>query len=349
VAEPATDTDRVVFLGDSITDAFVYPRLVRQALLTPGLTAPTFTCAGVGGDTVWAMRRRLQRDVLAYRPQLVVLNTGVNDLFQDVPLKEFEAHLLAIVSELRRARAKLMLLTTLVLGGAYAERNAELAGYDEVIRRLAMTQSHALADVHALLLDAQRRSERVLDADDVHPNLAGHRLFARAVLDAMGHAALPVPDHLDDPLLPGTVGPWHIGPAPLKAQRLDAETATSLQPGPDWVRVAVPESQPFEPWLQEANRRTGFVQALDRFFPDSKKLRGVAEVACETPGTAFLNTGGYLLSAWLNGEQIFRSRGWTGYHAGKERVPVSLKAGTNRLVIESGMDFFVSLTDSDRW
>jgi len=341
--------DRIVFLGDSITDAFIYPRLVRQALVTAGLSAPTFTCAGVGGDTVWGMRRRLKRDVLSYGPAMVVLNGGVNDLFQDVPLAEFEAHLLAIVAELRRAGARLILVTTPVLGGGYEERNAELIEYDAVIRRLAATQGHPLADAGFLLRTAEASGERVLDEDDVHPNFAGHRLFARAALDAMGHGALPVPEELDVEGMPGTVGPWLIGAAPPRARLLDAESATALKPAPDWVRVDVPETAPFAHWEYEVNRRTGFVQALDRHFPDAKKFRGVAEVVSDAPRRAFVNTGGYLLSAWVNGERVFRSRGWTGYHAGKERLPVTLEAGGNRIVIEVGADFFLSLTETGAW
>jgi len=349
VAQRDEIPERVVFLGDSIADSFVYPRLARQGLTEAGIAAPVFTCAGVGGDTVWAMRRRLERDVLHYAPQTVVLNGGVNDLFQDVPLGEFETHLLAILAELRRAGTALILVTPSILGGEYAERNAGLLPYDDVIRRIAETKGHPLADAGFALRTAAGEGQTVIDEDEVHPNLLGHRLFARVVLDAMGHPEIPVPDALDVEPMPGTVESWCLGPAPLKSRLLDADAVAALAPEADWVEVDVPERAAFPHWEQEVRRRTGFVQALGRFFPEAKKFRGVADVVCEAPRKAFVNTGGYLLSAWLNGERFFRSRGWTGYHAGKERIPVALVEGANRLVVETGADFFLSLTDTDLW
>ena len=53
---------------------------------------------------------------------------------------------------------------------------------------------------------------------------------------------------------------------------------------------------------------------------------------------------------WLNGEKVYDIKErWTGWHAGKERVPVELRAGENTLAIEALDGFFVSLTDDRDW
>jgi hypothetical protein len=47
---------------------------------------------------------------------------------------------------------------------------------------------------------------------------------------------------------------------------------------------------------------------------------------------------------WLDGVQVWRSTAWTGWHAGKERIPVDLAAGPHRLVVEAEGAFFCALT-----
>ena len=48
----------------------------------------------------------------------------------------------------------------------------------------------------------------------------------------------------------------------------------------------------------------------------------------------------------------YRGQGdaWTGFHAGKERIAVKLRAGVNRLVVETGgPHFFIGVSDEPVW
>ena len=64
--------DRIVFLGDSITEQQLYTNYVETYLATryPELRL-TFFNAGWGGDTSSGGTRRLERDVLALKPTVV--------------------------------------------------------------------------------------------------------------------------------------------------------------------------------------------------------------------------------------------------------------------------------------
>jgi hypothetical protein len=73
----------------------------------------------------------------------------------------------------------------------------------------------------------------------------------------------------------------------------------------------------------------------------------VATVESDKPACVSLNTGRAEL--WLNGKQVYRSTQSTGWHAGKERIPVDLPAGKTTVVIETGNAFFLSFTDDDAW
>ena len=80
------------------------------------------------------------------------------------------------------------------------------------------------------------------------------------------------------------------------------------------------------------------VWSLLRASLESKKSRDV-----------YLNTGADLGSLTLNGKLLWKNEGWTGWHAGKERIPARLAAGTNTLEIECGSSFFLSITGENNW
>src|SRR5438876_5404938 len=87
----AVAKQRIVFLGDSITDGHTYPLLLRQALAEAGKPVPVCINAGVAGDTAKGMRQRLERDVLGHLPTLVSLSVGINDILRGVKSADYEA------------------------------------------------------------------------------------------------------------------------------------------------------------------------------------------------------------------------------------------------------------------
>src|SRR5947209_19084336 len=88
--------ERIVLVGDSITDGHTYPQLVRQALAEAGKPVPVVINAAVAGDTARGMRRRIERDVLVHRPTLVTLSAGINDVLHQVKPADYEADVEAI-------------------------------------------------------------------------------------------------------------------------------------------------------------------------------------------------------------------------------------------------------------
>jgi lysophospholipase L1-like esterase len=75
------DGDVVVFLGDSITAARTYGKVIENYTLLryPGRKV-RFVNAGRGGDTAAGGLRRLDRDVFAHKPTVVTVAYGVNDI-----------------------------------------------------------------------------------------------------------------------------------------------------------------------------------------------------------------------------------------------------------------------------
>jgi lysophospholipase L1-like esterase len=75
------DGDTVVFLGDSITAARIYGKVIEDYTLLrfPGRHVH-FINAGIGGDTAAGGLKRLERDVFARHATLVTVAYGVNDI-----------------------------------------------------------------------------------------------------------------------------------------------------------------------------------------------------------------------------------------------------------------------------
>jgi lysophospholipase L1-like esterase len=75
------DGDTVVFLGDSITAARTYGKIIENyTLLRYPDRKVRFVNAGVGGDTAAGGLKRLERDVLAHKPTVVIVAYGINDI-----------------------------------------------------------------------------------------------------------------------------------------------------------------------------------------------------------------------------------------------------------------------------
>jgi acyl-CoA thioesterase-1 len=118
LSAPATPSAiaTVVFLGDSITHGHrlaqevAFPHRLGDALGVRAINA------GISGDTTEGGLARLDRDVLAHRPELVVVELGVNDAFGQRPRDATVANLRAITQRIRAQGAAVVLLHTSVPG-----------------------------------------------------------------------------------------------------------------------------------------------------------------------------------------------------------------------------------------
>src|SRR5690606_41343862 len=71
----------IVFFGDSITQAVVnesgYITELGKSLSSPGCE---LMGAGIGGNKVYDLYLRMEEDVLAKKPDLVIIYVGINDV-----------------------------------------------------------------------------------------------------------------------------------------------------------------------------------------------------------------------------------------------------------------------------
>jgi acyl-CoA thioesterase-1 len=157
----------VVFLGDSITSGHGLPLEVTFPHRLGALLGVPVHNAGRSGDTTAGALRRLEAEVLARRPRLVVVELGANDAFRRVPHAETLANLRAIVRRARASGSGVLLLHVSLgpLGGD---------PYRDGLRTLAREEGAWLLED---FLDGVVPS---LTTDGLHPTAEGHaRLAAR--------------------------------------------------------------------------------------------------------------------------------------------------------------------------
>ena len=214
---------RIVALGDSttncvkkagVTEATAW-RTLLAADLAKRLKRPVEAInAGVDADVAPLALKRLERDVLARKPDWVVVMLGTNDAgffrppngVADTPrvsLEEFEKTMREIIQQVRKAGAGVVLCTSVPMSGHYGLRdlpayqqnglNYLVKQYAEVTRRLARELGLPLAEVHEAFEKHAQRDAFI--PDGIHPNAEGQRLIADTILPVLERALAEAAPH----------------------------------------------------------------------------------------------------------------------------------------------------------
>jgi len=345
---PPEVLNRICFIGDSITDGDTYPQLLRTAF-EDAKKPPVLTInAGIGGDMASGMLKRLDRDVFVHRPTLVTFNAGANDAMHNVTVEDYERDVRAVAERMKQGKIPLILLTPSVLAGAVKEKGqANLDAYEAALRRVAEDYHLRIAEVNKAQAAAESNGEVQLAGDNLHPNQAGQRSIARAVMDALGYPEIPIPAKARFTLLPGILSEWKAREIP-KDQPLTDQRVAELKPDASWMTLKLPETETFsEDWLDDLRQR-GASMHLKTHFPKGGQFVAVATLESESEKQMYLHPAAEVSRVWINGNQVYLHvwpNDWTGYHIGRGEVATTLKKGTNTVVIETGPVFFISLTD----
>ncbi len=345
-------TDRVVFMGDSITDGFTYPLQIQQSLREAGKPVFIAINAGIGGDTAEGMAKRVDRDVLIYKPALVTLSVGINDILHGVTPELYKERVKSISDQLKKAGVPMMILTTTILGSKHAEKDKKLDEYNTFLRALAKENGYWLADVNALMHAARTEGKPgLMSPDDVHLEMPGYDVMARAVMDGLGYKDVPLTKNFVPPAYPGLIKDWKFKLVDGKV-RVDEKSVADIKPDADWLSFTLPDSKPAPEagWWPEHERQRGAAMTMERELGKSKLYLGYAEVDSDADKKAFINVGSYADAVWLNGKRVYKNDGqWRGWHLGRERMPIELKKGKNVLVMETGAQWLLSITDNCDW
>lgn len=206
-AATAADAPRIVALGDSITKgvrtgvaadeifSFLVERRLRER--DPGAVVIN---VGIGGERTDQALPRLDGILAEHRPTAMLVMYGTNDAYVDpgrsgprLTRDAFAANLEAIVAKLRTAGVRPILMTEPAWArGAAPDGSGEhpdirLGEYMSACRGVAKKLDVPLVDHHAAWRAAAAAGQDLGEwtTDQCHPNGAGHRVMADAILDAL--------------------------------------------------------------------------------------------------------------------------------------------------------------------
>ncbi|MEI6520442.1 MAG: GDSL-type esterase/lipase family protein [bacterium] len=339
---------RMVFFGSSTTDGNTYPTLIQQALAEAKHPVPLCINAGIGGNVAAEMLKRIDRDVLFYKPTMVIIQSGSNDVSRKVPIDDYIQTVKKIIERLQAEKILVIAVTTNIRGEKLIADEKTVVEFNDALRKLAETQNVRIADSFSLQAKARTDGKLVIENDGLHPNFLGQSLIARAILDVMGFADVPVPAKQNIKMYPGVITEWQIKPV-ADGKVLDEQSVAALAIDESWVKYKLPEIDVMTNWWLDSERQRGFAVSLSTCIGKAKRYYGIANIDAEKPRDVYLNTGAGLQTIWLNGKRVYKNVEYTGWHAGRERLPVKLQAGKNVLVIEAVDNFFLSATDVMEW
>jgi lysophospholipase L1-like esterase len=188
LGSPASGENRVVFMGNSITEGWQY-------------TCPEFFTGrpnndrGISGQTTPQMLVRFRPDVIDLKPKVVVILAGINDIAGNTgpsTLEMIEDNI-ASMSELAKAHGIKVVLSSVLPAydfpwnpGVFpAEKILTL---NQWIKKYASDNGFTYLDYYSPMVDERKGLKKEYSEDGVHPNKAGYKVMEPLVEKAIEKA-----------------------------------------------------------------------------------------------------------------------------------------------------------------
>ncbi len=327
---------RLLFVGDSLTDGSSYPDYVVNTINGACGTHIEPLNAGICGDTTAMVLARLKADVLDLKPDMVIVCIGINDMARGRTVDQFRTDLGTLVETLQAAKIRVALTLPSPLRSAGA--NKRLEAYFDVIQATATTNKLPLIDAHAEFVRQLASGKEMIGPDGAHHGKDGFAGMARAMLDGLGFKDVPVDL---------TIRPWPHALTKWEISSPIADAAKAIDPNAagGWTAFDANAAAAAMPWNDAPFPQRGAVMPII----DGKLLKpsfvlGRGTYAAASASKAQLQLGGSgPLVVWLNGKEVWRKENSHGYHPNADRVAVDLVAGENKVVVLTNYMAFVSI------
>jgi len=196
---------RIVFFGDSITQAGVgktgYITKMAEMLGTMGLASKyELIGAGIGGNKIYDLYLRHEEDVIAKKPNIVIIYVGINDVWHKTSSRtgtdadKFERFYSALIKRLQKSNIQVVICTPTVIGEKYDatnENDGDLNAYSNIIRKIAADNQCKLIDLRKSFLtyeekhNIENKASGILTTDRVHLNEAGNQFLAETMWETI--------------------------------------------------------------------------------------------------------------------------------------------------------------------
>lgn len=186
----------------------VYAVRLEQILINAGINAKVINSGKPGSHTgsvkdndrfkIAHGMDRFDTAVLRYHPDWVIICFGLNDSWVDtdsrwgksrIPLDEYRRNLSFFIDEIHHEGGRVILMAPNPVGKKFEIwRHRRVKKYADVVRKLAKSKKVFFVDTWKLFNHYVYQRHENIDAlllDGMHPNDAGHRIWANAIARIM--------------------------------------------------------------------------------------------------------------------------------------------------------------------
>jgi isoamyl acetate esterase len=194
--------DKIIFFGDSLTQLAGqeapkqhvtkgYVRIVRETLQTQHKDKNIeVDWVATGGHTVPDLLKRVDKDVIAKKPTIVVIQIGCNDA-RRIKKEDFKAGLEELIDKLEKEKIQVVLCSLTSVGEKHDGTNQDdpnLDAFAEVARGIAKAKNVPLNDLRKAFVEYWKKNNPdnkgsgLLTYDGNHWNDTGHKFVAERML-----------------------------------------------------------------------------------------------------------------------------------------------------------------------
>ncbi|MSR53644.1 MAG: G-D-S-L family lipolytic protein [Gemmataceae bacterium] len=194
--------DRIIFFGDSLTylagkeepkDKVTkgYVRIVKETLAAKHKDKKIeIDWVATGGHTVPDLIKRMEKDVLAKKPTIVVIQIGCNDA-RRIPAETFKSSLEELIDRLQKEKIQVVQCTLTSVGEKHDGTNKDdpnLEKFAEIARKVAEAKKLPLNDLRKAFVEHWKKNNPdnkgsgILTYDGNHFNNAGNKFVAEQML-----------------------------------------------------------------------------------------------------------------------------------------------------------------------
>ena len=194
---PGKNEDRVVFMGDSITDSWQNP---NYGGFFPG---KPYVDRGISGQTTPQMLIRFRPDVIALQPKVVVILAGTNDIAGNTGPMTVQAieDNLASMFDLASANGIRVVFASILPISDYEKTNegqqiiqskgrppAQISALNAWMKTYAKAHGGIYLDYFSAMADDKGFLKEELSEDGLHPNKKGYDIMAPLAEQAIASA-----------------------------------------------------------------------------------------------------------------------------------------------------------------
>ena len=175
---PNDKENRVVFLGNSITEGWVRedPSFFSQN---------PYIGRGISGQTTPQMLIRFRQDVLDLKPKVLVISAGINDIAENTGPYDPAFTLGNIASMVELAKAHKIKVVIASIHPAFAfpwnpsiqDVPNKVIRLNEQLKDYAQKNKLVYLDYHTAMKDSRNGMGKELAEDGIHPTLAGYKVM----------------------------------------------------------------------------------------------------------------------------------------------------------------------------